>query len=144
MSCVVCVRVLCPALVGRLVGWLVGWLVGCRYTLPAPWETHDYPEMWDKTYANMLSVMDTVVGNVTDALKQAGLWDSTLVLFTADNGGIGKVCVRVWMRVRDVVGRALSSLHYYNALLLLLLHMAWRVIVSVNRRLFVVPTTHAG
>ena len=56
------------------------------YTLPAPWETKNYSNMWDNTYANMLAVMDTVVANVTNALHDSGLWDDTLVLFTADNG----------------------------------------------------------
>merc|ERR1711907_829162 len=31
--------------------------------------------------------MDDGIGNVTHALKLAGLWDSTLLLFAADNGG---------------------------------------------------------
>ena len=48
--------------------------------------------MWDETYANMLAVMDNVVQNVTNALQLQGLWNNTLVLFSADNGGITKVC----------------------------------------------------
>lgn len=30
------------------------------------------------------------VGNITAALKDQGMWNDTLLLFTADNGGIGK------------------------------------------------------
>ena len=42
------------------------------------------------TYANMLHMLDGAVGNVTSALMRSGMWARTLVLFTADNGGIGK------------------------------------------------------
>ena len=34
-------------------------------------------------------MLDVAVTNVTGALKQTGLWDDTLLVFTADNGGIG-------------------------------------------------------
>ena len=47
--------------------------------------------MWDQTYANMLSIMDTVVANVTNALIDTGQWNRTLLIFTADNGGISTV-----------------------------------------------------
>eukprot|EP00935_MAST-01C_sp_MAST-1C-sp1_P002256 g2256.t1 len=60
------------------------------YTLPPAWETHSYPALWDHTYSNMIHMMDDMVGNLTDALKDTGAWDHTLVVFTADNGGIGK------------------------------------------------------
>merc|ERR1719258_217587 len=35
----------------------------------------------------MVSALDEGVRNVTQALKKAGMWDNTLVFFTADNGG---------------------------------------------------------
>ena len=38
----------------------------------------------------MLHMLDVGTLNVTTALKQAGLWENTLLLFSADNGGIGK------------------------------------------------------
>jgi arylsulfatase A-like enzyme len=40
-----------------------------------------------RTFAGMLSCLDEGVGNVTDALREAGLEDNTLVIFVADNGG---------------------------------------------------------
>merc|ERR1719183_2886350 len=35
----------------------------------------------------MVLAMDWVVGNVTQALRDAGLWDRTVVFFNSDNGG---------------------------------------------------------
>ena len=40
-------------------------------------------------YGSMLSVLDAGIANVTDALRQRALWNSTLVLFVSDNGGTG-------------------------------------------------------
>eukprot|EP00936_MAST-01D_sp_MAST-1D-sp1_P000982 g982.t1 len=66
------------------------------YTLPPAWETKDFQNMcnkstpsmadcmWDKTYANMLAMLDGAVANVTDAVKEQGLWNETLILFTAE------------------------------------------------------------
>lgn len=39
------------------------------------------------TYNCMSRILDDGVGNVTAALKAGGLWPSTLMLFSADNGG---------------------------------------------------------
>lgn len=38
-------------------------------------------------YNGMISAVDSVVGNVSDTLKSTGLWESTLLIFTSDNGG---------------------------------------------------------
>ncbi|MFM7037034.1 MAG: arylsulfatase [Planctomycetaceae bacterium] len=40
-----------------------------------------------RTYAGMLAAVDAAIGRITAALKDAGMLDNTLVMFTADNGG---------------------------------------------------------
>ena len=35
----------------------------------------------------MARALDQGMGNVTEAIRAAGLWSSTLVVFSADNGG---------------------------------------------------------
>jgi arylsulfatase A-like enzyme len=62
------------------------------YTLPPPWQVRQYPAMGAEfhTYANMLAMLDGVVGNVTDALRRHGMWEDSLILFFSDNGGTGK------------------------------------------------------
>lgn len=51
------------------------------YVSPPDWECHAFPEMWDKTFANMVHMLDDGIGNVTAAWKAAGLWDNTLMIF---------------------------------------------------------------
>jgi hypothetical protein len=47
------------------------------------------PKMANGILAAMLTALDDGIKNVTLALTQAGVADSTLIIFTADNGGTG-------------------------------------------------------
>jgi len=40
-----------------------------------------------RTFAGMLSAVDEGIGNVTGALKDRGIFENTLIIFTSDNGG---------------------------------------------------------
>ena len=40
-----------------------------------------------EVYAAQVTVMDTGIGKVIDALKETGRFEDTLILFTIDNGG---------------------------------------------------------
>jgi arylsulfatase A-like enzyme len=44
-----------------------------------------------RVYAAMVTAMDDGIGRVTDALREAGRLDNTLIVFTSDNGGIPPV-----------------------------------------------------
>ena len=53
---------------------------------PPTWERSDAP-FWNRIYADMLSVMDTGLGNITTELERSGLWNDTLIVVFSDNGG---------------------------------------------------------
>lgn len=36
---------------------------------------------------SMINLLDIIVGNITTILKENGLWNNTLIIFTGDNGG---------------------------------------------------------
>ncbi|XP_067658829.1 arylsulfatase B-like [Haliotis asinina] len=49
-----------------------------------------------RKYCGMVSALDEAVGNVTQALKDRGLFENTLILFTTDNGGPLDVYANNW------------------------------------------------
>jgi arylsulfatase A-like enzyme len=63
-----------------------------------PWkyqEPYEKNTNWDqkrKIYAGMLTAADEGIRNVTQALKDNGMWEDTILIFTTDNGGPTEVC----------------------------------------------------
>jgi arylsulfatase A-like enzyme len=58
-----------------------------RYIVPSdePYTNQDWPQM-AKNYAAMVTRMDKDVGRIMELLKQLGIDENTLVIFTSDNG----------------------------------------------------------
>jgi arylsulfatase I/J len=43
---------------------------------------------WERRqYAGMFAFVDEAIGNITNSLRQKGMWEHTLVVFSSDNGG---------------------------------------------------------
>ena len=47
----------------------------------------DKPTHERQIYHAMVNFADTMIGNVTDAFKRKGMWESTLMVMSTDNGG---------------------------------------------------------
>ena len=50
-------------------------------------QSKEWKRQWNTTYAAMIQAADTSVGRITATLKEHGLEENTLVIFTSDNGG---------------------------------------------------------
>jgi len=55
-----------------------------------------HPWLQRRVFAAMTTTLDEGVANVTAALKRAGLWEDTLLVFSTDNGGPADNYDRNW------------------------------------------------
>ena len=51
----------------------------------APYSDRPWPKV-EKNFAAMVSRLDRIVGSIVDKLKERGVYDNTLLVFTSDNG----------------------------------------------------------
>jgi arylsulfatase A-like enzyme len=67
-----------------------------RYIVPSdePYSKKDWPQM-AKNYAAMITRMDRDVGRIMELLKQKGIDEHTLVIFTSDNGPLTRGSVPI-------------------------------------------------
>eukprot|EP00041_Stephanoeca_diplocostata_P027870 m.777542 g.777542 ORF g.777542 m.777542 type:complete len:669 (+) comp23266_c0_seq2:99-2105(+) len=62
--------------------------VHAPYSSPPPWELVPAATPFrSQVYGSMLAVADAGIGNITAALKASGMWERTLLVLAADNGG---------------------------------------------------------
>ncbi|XP_077982004.1 arylsulfatase B-like [Glandiceps talaboti] len=68
------------------------------YSAALPHFFLEVPEKYEKLYPNhknrdrrvyngMVSMMDEIIGNITNKLKEKGMWENTLFVFMSDDGG---------------------------------------------------------
>lgn len=61
-----------------------------KYKKKIPTEAHDNP-----VYAAMIEAMDRNVGKILDVVREIGIEENTLIVFTSDNGGVYQIS-RQW------------------------------------------------
>jgi arylsulfatase I/J len=66
----------------------------CHYPMQAPQEYQDRFKFIEydnrRVYHAMVSFLDDQLGNITNTMKNLGMWDNTLMILTSDNGGFAK------------------------------------------------------
>jgi arylsulfatase I/J len=66
----------------------------CHYPMQAPQEYQDRFKFIEydnrRVYHAMVSFLDDQLGNITNTMKNLGMWDNTLMILTSDNGGYVK------------------------------------------------------
>ncbi len=50
------------------------------------WDTQEKYDINLRAYFRMISGYDQVIGRIIDTLQQAGLWENTVIIYSADNG----------------------------------------------------------
>jgi arylsulfatase I/J len=58
----------------------------CPLEVPESYQDKSIDSKLRRIYHGMANCMDEGIGNVTQALKDAGMWEDTMVFFTSDNG----------------------------------------------------------
>jgi len=71
--------------------YAVHWPMQAPKELVAKYEKRSGRGLKNATYGAMVEALDTALGRVLSALKEAGISDHTLILFTSDNGGLDEV-----------------------------------------------------
>ena len=74
-----------------LWNYTVHWPMEAPADLIKKYEGRVGPGLKDIRYAAMIEAMDSAVGDLMGQLKELGLADDTVVVFTSDNGGFGGV-----------------------------------------------------
>lgn len=44
--------------------------------------------LYSYIHTAQVAILDEAIGNITQALKDTGMWDNTVIIFSSDNGGM--------------------------------------------------------